>query len=476
VPRKVAPTPPRAAPTRAELVAAARDAADRDDKARFQKAMADLAAFPADGPAAVVELVGLHARGGDLSAALKLTAPLADPAATAAVIAHAADRAVRRRTNAGLPQDLFPGFVAVLTAFEKYEAGDDDAARTALDPIGLRSPFLEWKVLLRGLMAFTAGDDARAVENWQRLQPDRVPARFAAPFRAQIDPSFRTAELTKEYRAVSFRGLVEPLERLRAELGRDRPLSTAFRHAETLVPTLRRIAPDLEPKLARCFYRAILDHGDPADLTKYRQLFGAPADDPEFHRLQALAYEGAGELPTANRHWTAYEKWLATGPAGWPADLAGRARAIVLYRLGRNATAMDADDDSPLDLLFGPPRSRRKPRAKVDPLPFFRRAADLAPDWPDPARELVNLLTAAGELADAEGVARRLLDRAPTAVGVLDPLAAALQRAGRAADALDLRTKALGRQPARQTDPRSGGLRVPRGRPAEPDRRRPGRG
>ena len=39
-------------------------------------------------------------------------------------------------------------------------SGDDDAAREQLQSIGLQSPFLEWKLMLRGLIAFAANDDA----------------------------------------------------------------------------------------------------------------------------------------------------------------------------------------------------------------------------------------------------------------------------------------------------------------------------
>ena len=71
-----------------------------------------------------------------------------------------------------------------------YEAGRDDPAREALSGIGLSSPFLEWKLLLRGLIAWSANDTPRALENWSRLSPDRLPARLAAPFRLTADKSY----------------------------------------------------------------------------------------------------------------------------------------------------------------------------------------------------------------------------------------------------------------------------------------------
>ena len=56
-----------------------------------------------------------------------------------------------------------------MQAFAQVQAGQDEAARETLQPIGLRSPFLEWKVLLRGLIAYYQSDDVRALDNWQRL-------------------------------------------------------------------------------------------------------------------------------------------------------------------------------------------------------------------------------------------------------------------------------------------------------------------
>src|SRR5262249_20581580 len=60
-------------------------------------------------------------------------------------------------------------------AFEHYEKGNDAAARELLQGIGLQSPLLEWKVLLRGLLAYSTNDDQRALENWSRLDPERLP-------------------------------------------------------------------------------------------------------------------------------------------------------------------------------------------------------------------------------------------------------------------------------------------------------------
>src|SRR5262245_33534766 len=112
------------------------------------------------------------------------------------ILAALADVAVRQQ-KAGrslLPESLRPDLDRVASAVAHLEAGRDDVARDALGSIGLRSPFLEWKLFLRGLQAYYHNDDARAIENWQRLKPERTPARLAAPLRFQIDRAFQVAQ------------------------------------------------------------------------------------------------------------------------------------------------------------------------------------------------------------------------------------------------------------------------------------------
>src|SRR5207248_167515 len=121
---------------------------------------------------------------------------LGDPQALAVVHGRSADHAVRQGSSgrALLPPELHAQFDAVIQAVAQAEAGQDDLARTTLQAIGLQSPFLEWKVFLRGLLAYYGKDDVRALENWQRLDTQRLPAHLAAPFRFQIDAGFRASQ------------------------------------------------------------------------------------------------------------------------------------------------------------------------------------------------------------------------------------------------------------------------------------------
>src|SRR5207253_11459096 len=135
----------------------------------------------------------------------------------------AADAAIAQGKGgrAQLPEAVQGQFDLVQQAFAQVEAGQDEVARTTLQGIGLASPFLEWKVLLRGLMAYYQGDDARALENWQRLEAQRLPARLVAPLRYLIDAEFRLtapADVQARLQKLSDRlvgsSFVQPLRRL----------------------------------------------------------------------------------------------------------------------------------------------------------------------------------------------------------------------------------------------------------------------
>ena len=168
--------------------------------------------------------------------------------------------AARPEGRQQLPASLHEGYDAVVRAFRESEAGQDESARATLQAIGLQSPFLEWKVFLRGLIAYYQQDDVRALENWQRLNSERLPARLVAPLRFQIDRAFRDA-CTPETLSVLQRAtaqlhgtsVLQPLRALQAALSNRQRLDEALRLAEGVVALLHQQAPKLVPRLAACF-------------------------------------------------------------------------------------------------------------------------------------------------------------------------------------------------------------------------------
>ena len=396
------------------------------------------------------------ARCGEVKHAMETLAGVPETTALARVMAGAADAAMQRE-KAGrslLPESLYADFDRILLAFQQTEAGQDDDVRATLQGIGLRSPFLEWKVLVRGLQAYYTNDDPRALENWQRLAPDRLPARLAAPFRFKIDAAFRAAQAPDAHAALQrqldrmegVNSLLPQLRKLRGLLTHQESLAAAFRQAETLLPALRQEAPHLESRLASCFYWAAL-HTGPEDIPRYKRVFGRPADDPHFYRLEALANEPGGSPEDAHKNWQKFEKEIAAAAKTWPPGQVDRARALLWLRMGRNACNIPDDAEVaklPAFLRNHPDRPRPlKPSAEQ----CFGRALELAPDMLEAHEGLIQLHRRAGRNANAEKAARGLLIHYPDHLPTLEALSDLLLERDEVPEALELLLRAAKANP-----------------------------
>ncbi len=401
-------------------------------------------------PEHAVDAAIIHAKAGEFVTALRL-------ATEPRVLRHVADFCVRKNRADGGPPEVTAGLPLIQRAFREYESGQDEQAKESLQQIGLTSPFLEWKVLLRGLMSYAANDDARAVENWQRLNPENLPAALAAPLRAAIDPAFVAAQPAATAAAVRERsdhlvagGLLAGLRQIQKHVGRDQPLQPVWKHVEKVVPALREF-PQLLPRLGVVLYEAIIRQGEPTDLKKYRTLFPAPADDPQFHRLEALACEAIRSPAAAVEHWEKYERWLAARPVGWPEPLANRARAKILHRVGQmleddqHDRAEQTDFERAMFELLG--KAPKKRVANRDPHDFYRRSLALAPDWPEPAYDLFDSLTESNAPTKAMAVAEELLKKRPADLPMLQRLADLQRSVGKHAEALATYKAALAANP-----------------------------
>lgn len=372
------------------------------------------------------------------------------------VLTQAADTAVTQGPAGrnALPPDLQGQFDLVLQAFAQAEAGADEAARTTLQGLGLQSPFLEWKLFLRGLLAYYQRDDVRAIENWQRLDPARPPARLAAPLRFRIDPAFRQAQppetqaqLQKKADQLQSPGLVQMLRTIQAALANPNQLPQAFRHADQVLASLRQQAPHLAPRLATCYYWAVIHHGEPEDVRRYQRVFGAPADDPRLARLRALMGEHIGDLEMAHRAWQEFEQSIADNPAAWPGDLAARARALVWEHMGHNAESVPPEEA--LDLL--PPFLRDSP---LRPRPLkpsaeecYKRSLELTPEQLEAHEALFRHYLNQEADRKATAAAKALLKHFPEHVPTLQAYGDLCLRHDRHAEAIELFQRALRANP-----------------------------
>lgn len=254
-----------------------------------------------------------------------------------------ADAAVEKGAEgkALIPADLHPSFDALRAAFGFAEQGKDEEARQALQAIGLQSPFLEWKVLLRGLLAWYARDDARALENWTRLQPQRLPWRIAAPLRFRIDPEFRQSQSAAAQASLqkaadrldSANDEESKLLRLRTSLHHAKLVRDVFAQAEQLGRSWRTTHPDWVDRLRRCLAAVILERGIPEDATRLANALGAPADDARFLRLLAVGMERRNtEHGSSSYMWSEFAKEVASSPAWEPHQ--ALAQALIWEHVG----------------------------------------------------------------------------------------------------------------------------------------------
>jgi tetratricopeptide (TPR) repeat protein len=398
---------------------------------------------------------------GEIARSLDLADRSGNPQVLTQVLAIAADVAVSKRQpgRALLPESHQPQFDLILQAFSQLEAGQDEAMKETLQGIGLTSPFLEWKLLLRGLQAYYTNEDLRAIENWSRLKLDRLPARLAAPFRFGIDPGFRAAQPPETQMALQRQAdrqqgpsLTGSLRSLQSALSAEK-LPQALRLAEGIVPQFQREAPAMVPRLARIFQAAILHCGDRPDLQRYKRIFGAPPDDPDLARVEALALERLNAYLEAHKFWQKYEKSVAAHADAWPPGQADKVRALIWARMGENAARVP-DLDEIEDL---PPFIRGMP-GRPEPLDppaekCFDRSLQLDPDSLPTYEDLVEHHQRYGKGKEAEAAARRLLARFPDHAETLQTLAELRTQAGDFAEALQLL------QRARQVNPLDPGLR-----------------
>lgn len=359
---------------------------------------------------------------GNVKQALELLQRMPGSSAQPAILARAVDAAVQQEAagRALLPAELHEGFDRILRAANQIELGQDEEAKETLQPLGLRSPFLEWKLMLRGLSAYFQNDDLRALENWQRLAPDRLPARLIAPMRFQIDSAFRAAQpqatqqvLQRIVEQTFNHGVGSTLRQIQTALATQQQLQEAFRLAEALAPQMRQQVPHMVLRLARCFYWAIIYQGEERDRGRYLRIFGSPADDPKLERMGALGAEHVHDMANAHKFWLAYEKTIADNPQAFPEGQAKLVRALIWQRMGKNAALTPSEGLlNPLQPLFRE-RSFRPEEPRPTAEECFQNSLRLAPDQVETHEELFYLHRLHAKPKKAAQAAESLLDRFP---------------------------------------------------------------
>ncbi|MGA1795332.1 MAG: hypothetical protein ACMUIL_05665 [bacterium] len=222
---------------------------------------------------------------------------------------------------AGVPDigDLIPDESLILRqrslvqkALEALYKGDEDRASEMIRPVGMNSPYKDWKLLIKGLVAFYAHRDEEALDIFRRIPDDSPLTRIVNPLRFVLEPS--NAAMPKGTgpfpRQEEISLLKEVLGDRAGFLSLQWHLATAEdgRNARDAVGILKRMADDLpadsdQELLRRYCVHFLMRSGKEDFLRKYRSLWGSAPDPFEGSRLQALMQERECDWIEANGYW-----------------------------------------------------------------------------------------------------------------------------------------------------------------------------
>lgn len=373
-------------------------------------------------PAWLDQLVEQLARNGGIQPAVALQERLHPGIVNPHILEHAADFGLIQPAEKIL--DLLGSWKSdhgrILQAFQQMQDKKDDESLETLQGIALRSPYLDWKLLIRGFLSYYKGEDLKALENWQRLNPNRIAYRMAAPFRIGIDPSYRESQapetitiLKKQRERLQGVSVLGEIRAIRQMLNEGESLRDVFREIKSFLPGFRFQYPDLVSRLANIIYWKILDTG-PNDIPAYLRLFGPPVDDPELSRLSAIALERCLEWEEANLHWEKYQKSMVRWARNWSPQDMDRARALIWLRMGKNAADHSVPDQRKSSIPIRPFRldslsSHFEPSAEK----CLQNALQLAPDLQEASIALLNHQRSLGKSSRAIQTARKLLQYHP---------------------------------------------------------------
>ncbi len=393
--------------------------------------------------------------------ATELQEEVEDPSRKQLILCHVLDKALVMGSAARkhVPAEYQKDFDAVLAAFAHSEKGEDEKVTELLKGFGLRSPFLEWKILLRGLLAYYAGDDQKAIENWQRLDSNRLTFRTVLPLRFSIDSSFATQQrpitqqrLQQEVDALQGDKIIQGLRVVQSNLDNPETMGEAFRAAGRIRPLLREKSPAHLARLSQCFYWAIIHHGDADDLPRFRQTFDPVKDDPDLERLEALAMEVRGQLPLAHQAWQDFEKTV-TKSNFWHDSIKNRVRALVWERLGENAGQVpdeeEMDDVEEFFPFAGMKPQRPKP-LKPGAIECYEKSLELDPTQASVYQSLYDEYKRKDEHAKATEVAKRWVAQFPDDASAAELLGDALMEIESYREALEIYKKAYQANPLEQ--------------------------
>ena len=351
----------------------------------------------------------------------------------------------------------------VRAALGDVERGEETAAVNRLAGIPRKSPFAEWRLFVRGLVAHYADDAQRVDANWRRLDPQRAACRIANHLQvftgrrkaADCPGDMATGQRRLQY-AVSDSPLVERLERIRDCFQSGR-IHQACPELRTLRQRFGQSRKRLLERLSDLMWKRLVAQGDERGL---RQLTGAvpgPPLDPHWHRARAVLWyqTESTDLNQIEDLWTAYVRDLQQCEI-LSADERKIAVSLVLARLaklfGEAASDEASQEESGFDVWddddeYEGTREQCVELLRKQAEKHLRSALREYPQLLRAHRDLVKLYQDDDQPEKAVEAARRLLEHFPDHFDTLLWLANYFIEADQPADAEPYANRASGLRP-----------------------------
>jgi hypothetical protein len=322
-------------------------------------------------------------------------------------------------------------------AWKCYEHRVDYNISHLLQMIPIRSPLNEWRLVLRGLVAYP-NDPDRALDNWRRLNPNRPAASLIQPLFVSIG----SVEPNDPSRSESVKGL-NPWKQIDATT--ITPTLKNLQHSKGLQLQIRRLAgttsfvkipKHLRLRILRWLAAFIEKEGTPQDFQEFCNLKPRFQDDPVLYRMLGKIMCDKGIPKESEIAWEHYLK-CSSFPRMFKKSEFGTAQSLVYEALaGAFANAepdlgdlfsklMNGDFDPKIDFkALMNSGTELMQRGATEHLDRLQRAVDLAPHRIRPRLNLIDSLMMRFKTADAVTVARKAINDFPDSAQLLDVMIA----------------------------------------------------
>jgi len=347
-----------------------------------------------------------------------LGAPDALPGQDVALVADALITAFDEMPRpTGLSDPIIGDLERIQSALKAIAEQSYGLALEAIKPIGLRSIFISWKWLVKGLCAFYAHEDGKALAAFEKIAAGTVPGAFAAPYARLLANNTGEKGATKEPAAMEAVCVAAGYETIAPAIARAEYLWNVQRfrdshvHLMAALDSFPTFSTGLERTLTQFYYNAVFEMPFEQAQKYIRHLadsaFCQKNDNP-IERLWAQRTVALYTQVNSQADGPVMDRWEEF--IGLHALIHGEGptvRALVYHRLG-DLFATQAPDDMLSPFFFGR-RRRKRPMFRNPELAqrCYEKSLKANPDAKDTQLSLIRFYETNGDA----GKVNKLLDR-----------------------------------------------------------------